>query len=684
MKTLPDTQAQDLSDRSVGDAIRFLTIDAIQQANSGHPGAPMGLADVMAVLWRNWVKHNPADPEWHNRDRFVLSNGHGSMLLYAALHLSGYDLSMNEIRNFRQLGSKTPGHPEAGLTPGVEVTTGPLGQGFAMAVGMALAEKVLSGHFNQPDLPVIDHRTWVVLGDGCLMEGISHEAASLAGVHKLGKLIAIYDDNGISIDGEIDAWFKDDTPMRFGAYGWHVIPKVDGHDPAAVQAALAKAAGITHQPSLICTQTHIGFGSPNKQDRAASHGAPLGEDEVLKTRQALGWQHAPFVIPKHIYKAWDCRNSGLAYQQKWDTIWCDFKARQPEMAAELARRWRGELPEELAGNYERFTTELIDDTQAIASRTASKKCLNVIGPLMPEIFGGAADLSGSCSTQWSAVEVLTSETLNANYLNYGVREFAMTAIANGICLHGGLRPYTGTFLVFTDYARNAVRMAALMELPQILVYTHDSILLGEDGPTHQPIEHLPHLRTTPGLSVWRPADAVETAVAWQAALRRSDGPTALVLSRQKLSPQKHTRAQLNEIHKGGYILVTEAHPLQIIFISTGSEIDLAVQAAASMNANQTGARVVSMPSADVFEAQDSAWQESVLPAGVRIRLAIEAAYPDYWRKWVGLDGAVVGISGFGASAPAADLADAYGLTAAKVLNAAQALLNKSASCLPPV
>ena len=666
--------AEQTANQEAANAIRFLAIDAVQQANSGHPGAPMGLADVMAVLWRDWIKHNPTDPLWQNRDRFVLSNGHGSMLLYAALHLSGYALPIEEIRHFRQLHSKTPGHPEVGMTPGVEVTTGPLGQGFAMAVGMAMAEKILAAHFNVPDLPVIDHHTWVLLGDGCLMEGISHEAASLAGVHQLGKLIAIYDDNGISIDGKVDAWLKDDTPMRFCAYGWHVIPVVDGHDPSAVEAALAEAKQVTDRPSLICAQTHIGFGSPNKQDQAAAHGAALGEEEVVATRLKLGWQHAPFVIPEHIYEAWDCRASGDAHQQVWQGLWSTYSAAKPELAEELQRRWAGDLPEALGAEYQSFTTKLLDDAQAIASRGASKNCLNVIAPRMPELFGGSADLSDSCSTKWSGAAALTPEASDANYIYYGVREFAMTAIANGICLHGGLRPYTGTFLTFSDYARNAVRMAALMQLPQILIYTHDSILLGEDGPTHQPIEHLSHLRSTPGLSVWRPADAVETAVAWQAALERRTGPIALVLSRQKLAAQAHNQAQLEEIRKGGYILVQEAHPLQIILISSGSEVDLAVQAAAVLSAKQIGVRVVSMPSADTFETQRADWQEAVLPAAQRCRLAIEAAHPDYWRKWVGLDGAVLGISGFGASAPMDDLTKMYNLLPARVVAIAQKLL----------
>lgn len=648
-------------------------MDAVQKANSGHPGAPMGMADIMVVLWCDWLKHNPSDPNWLDRDRFVLSNGHGSMLLYAALHLSGYTLSLDEIRNFRQHQSATPGHPEI-ETPGVEVTTGPLGQGFASAVGMALAEKILAGRYNKPDFPIVDHHTWVFLGDGCLMEGISHEAASLASNLQLGKLIAIYDDNRISIDGEVSNWFKDDTAARFRAYGWHVLPKVDGHDPKAIHKAFTEAKKTADKPVLICMQTLIGFGSPNKQGTASVHGSALGEDEVQAVREELGWQHPAFDIPESIYTDWDCRAKGARQQAKWQQLWSDYEQKHPRQAGEFKRALAGDWPDSLTQKYNDFIDQLVKGMPALASRAASRKCLEVLGANLPELTGGAADLSESCCTSWTGCRPVSSDAIDGNYLHYGVREFAMTAVANGLALHGGLRPYTGTFLTFSDYARNAVRMAALMHIPQVLVYTHDSIGLGEDGPTHQPVEQLTHLRTTPNLSVWRPCDAVETAVAWRFALHRQNGPTALVLSRQKLDAQVKSSETCRAIEKGGYILVSEIADLQIILIATGSEVALAVQTAALLEQESIGIRVVSMPSADVFCAQSDAWQQKVLPAEIRHRLAIEAAHPDYWRKFVGLEGDVLGINHFGASAPASDLFFHFGFSPENLVARAKALL----------
>lgn len=658
----------------LANAIRILAVDAVQQANSGHPGAPMGMADIMTVLWRGWLRHNPANPAWQNRDRFVLSNGHGSMLLYATLHLSGYALSLDALRNFRQLHSGTPGHPEAKETPGVEVTTGPLGQGFACAVGMAIAEKVLAAHYNKPDFPVIDHRTWTFLGDGCLMEGISHEAASLAGVLQLGKLIAVYDDNNISIDGEVTPWFNDDTPGRFRAYGWHVIDSVDGHDPEAVNQALETATQESDRPSLICAKTIIGFGSPNKQGSASTHGGALGQEEVAAVRQTLNWQHEPFDIPEEIYANWDCKTKGTKQEANWNALWDAYQKAYPECSEALADAWSGKLPQGFAARHTELIDELLADSPTIATREASRRCLEAVAPVLPDLLGGSADLTASCCTKWSGSIVVNARTAAGNYLHYGVREFAMTAIANGIGLHGGLRPYTATFLIFSDYARNAIRMAALMGVPQILLYTHDSIGVGEDGPTHQPIEQLTGLRATPGLSVWRPCDSLETAIAWQAALVQQDGPTALVLSRQKLKPQEHTRESVSDISKGGYTLVKETTPLDIILIATGSEVTLAVQAAALLAAEGIGARVVSMPSADVFKRQDAAWQELVLPVKMRCRLAIEASHPDFWRQFVGLDGDVLGMSSFGASAPADDLWVTFGFTTENATTKARQLL----------
>lgn len=669
------TQTANTSD--MANAIRALSIDAVQQANSGHPGAPMGMADIMAALWCSWLKHNPADPNWLDRDRFVLSNGHGSMLLYAALHLSGYALPLDEIRAFRQYGSATPGHPEVDITPGVEATTGPLGQGFANAVGMALAEKILAAHYNRPDFPIIDHRTWVFLGDGCLMEGISHEAASLAGVLQLGKLIAVYDDNQISIDGSVSGWLKDDTAARFKAYGWHVIPKVDGHDSAAIHQAFSDAKKITVKPVFICMQTTIGFGSPAKQGTAAAHGAALGEDEVQATRKNIGWQNPAFDIPEPIYKAWDCKAKGAEKQAKWQQLWDRYEQQHPESATTLKRALAGDWPVQLEQQYASFIDQLLADPPTLASRAASRNCLQLLGTNLPELVSGSADLTESCCTSWPGCSPISATKADGNYLHYGVREFAMTAIANGLALHGGLRPCTGTFLTFSDYARNAVRMAAVMHIPQVLIYTHDSIGLGEDGPTHQPIEQLTHLRTTPNLSVWRPCDAVETAIAWRSALRRKDGPTALILSRQKLSPQVQNRETCEAAEKGGYILLAETTTLQIILIATGSEVNLAVQGAALLRQQNIGVRVVSMPSVDVFCAQPDTWQTHVLPTKMRCRLAIEAAHPDYWRKFVGLDGDVLGINHFGASAPATDLFSEFGFVASNVATRAKALLKAS-------
>lgn len=656
----------------LANAIRVLAIDAVQRAASGHPGAPMGMADIMTVLWRHQLRHNPNNPNWPNRDRFVLSNGHGSMLLYAALHLSGYALSLDDLRNFRQLHSLTPGHPELGVTPGVEVTTGPLGQGFANAIGMAIAEKILAKRYNRPGCPIIDHGTWVFLGDGCLMEGISHEAASLAGALKLGKLIAVYDDNGISIDGEVSGWMQDNTPERFRAYNWQVIEGVNGHDPKSIAAAMGEASNETNKPSLICAQTVIGFGSPNKQGTASTHGSPLGEEEVLATKKSLNWNEASFEVPDHIYAGWDCKAKGEELEAHWKTLWQDYQKNYPDLAGDLERLWSGELPEDFKTKYQKRCFDFLEEKPTIATRAASKMCLEAAGPLIPELLGGAADLTDSCCTRWTGCTTITANQPDGNYLHYGVREFAMTAIGNGISLHGGLRPYTGTFLVFSDYARNAVRMAALMQLPHIFIYTHDSIGVGEDGPTHQPIEQLTHLRSTPGLTTWRPCDALETAVAWQSALVRKSGPIALVLSRQKLPTQGHNQESSNSIARGGYILIKETGVLKLILIATGSEVDLAVKASRLL-ANE-GVRVVSMPSTDVFTRQDERWKAHVLPPNMRRRLAVEAAHPDYWRKWVGLDGDVLGINRFGESAPGQDVSASLGFTAEHLADRARLML----------
>ncbi|WP_300379876.1 transketolase [uncultured Alcanivorax sp.] len=659
--------------RELANAIRALSMDAVQKANSGHPGAPMGMADIAEVLWRGFLKHNPQDPTWPDRDRFVLSNGHGSMLLYSLLHLSGYGVSLDDIKNFRQLGSPTAGHPEYGDAPGIETTTGPLGQGIANAVGMALAEKMLAGQFNREGHDIVDHYTYCFLGDGCMMEGISHEACSLAGTLGLGKLVAFYDDNGISIDGEVEGWFTDDTVERFRAYGWQVIPNVDGHNAEEVQVAIENARANTDQPTLICCKTVIGFGSPNKQGKEESHGAALGEDEIALTRDALGWKHGPFEIPADIKQAWDGSEKGAAAQSDWQQRFDAYQAAYPELAAEFLRRQAGELPANFQEQADAYIRECQEKGDKVATRKASQNTLDAFGPLLPELAGGSADLAGSNNTIWKGCKSVTADDASGNYIHYGVREFAMTAIQNGLCLHGGLRPYGGTFLVFMEYARNAVRMAALMHQPNILVYTHDSIGLGEDGPTHQPIEQMANLRLTPNMRTWRPCDTVESAVSWKKAIVRQDGPSALIFSRQGLPCMERGDAQLAEIEKGGYTLLQtgEGTPDAII-IATGSEVELAVNAAKALTGKTI--RVVSMPCVEEFLAQDREYQESVLPSGVRARVAVEAAIADYWYRFVGLDGKVVGMNSFGASAPAGDLFKHFNITAEAVQQAVESLL----------
>ena len=658
----------------LANAIRALSMDAVQKAKSGHPGAPMGMADIAEVLWNDFLSHNPANPNWANRDRFVLSNGHGSMLQYSLLHLSGYDVSIDDIKNFRQLHSKTPGHPEYGYTPGVETTTGPLGQGIANAVGFALAEKTLAEQFNRPGHNVVDHYTYAFLGDGCLMEGISHEVSSLAGTLGLGKLIMFYDDNGISIDGEVDGWFTDDTPKRFEAYGWQVIPEVDGHNPEAVRAAIEAGRANTTQPTLICCKTIIGFGSPNKQGTEACHGAALGEDEIALTREKLGWNHGAFEIPSEVYGAWDAREKGAAAQAEWEQAFAAYEKAEPELAAELKRRMAGELPADFSEKAQAYIQECQDKGETVASRKASQNTLNAYGPMLPELLGGSADLAGSNLTIWNGSKPLTKEDASGNYVYYGVREFGMAAIMNGVALHGGFVPYGATFLIFMEYCRNAVRMAALMKQRSIYVFTHDSIGLGEDGPTHQPIEQLASLRTTPNMSTWRPADAVESAVAWKAALERVDGPTALVFSRQGLPHQQRDAEQLANIAKGGYILSDSEGTPDLILIATGGEVGLAQDAAEALRQKGNKVRVVSMPSTDTFDAQSAAYKQEVLPLEVTNRIAVEAAIEDYWYKYVGLDGRVVGMSTFGESAPAGELFKEFGFTVDNIIAVAGELL----------
>jgi transketolase len=658
--------------RQLANAIRALSMDAVQKANSGHPGMPMGIADIAQVLWSDHLKHNPGNPEWADRDRFVLSNGHGSMLLYSLLHLTGYPLTIDDLANFRQFGSHTAGHPEVDRHLGIETTTGPLGQGLANAVGMALAEKLLAASFNRPGHEVVDHHTYVFLGDGCLMEGVSHEACSLAGTLGLGKLICFYDDNGISIDGEVEGWFTDDTPQRFAAYGWHVVPNVDGHDAAAIEAAI-QAAKANARPSLICCKTVIGWGSPNKAGTHGVHGAALGESEVAATREKLGWTHAPFVVPDEIRQGWDARASGAAVEQAWQRRLAAYRAAHPELAAEFERRMRGELPANWRGQLQDFIAATLEKPAAVATRISSQQVLNVLGATLPELLGGSADLTWSNNTDFKGYQTVTPHNVAGNYIHYGVREFGMCALMNGIALHGGFIPYGGTFLVFSDYARNAVRMAALMRQRVVLVFTHDSIGLGEDGPTHQPVEHVASLRLIPNMRVWRPCDTIETAVAWGDSIDNATGPTSLILSRQALPPMPRTPGQVAAIARGGYVLSDSEGAPEIVLIATGSEVGLAVEAAKLLTAQGRRVRVVSMPCTSVFEAQDAAYRASVLPAGTK-RVAIEAGSREGWWRFVGLDGAVVGMDTFGASAPAKKLFEHFGVTAANVVRVAAGLL----------
>ena len=646
-------------------------MDAVEKAKSGHPGAPMGLADVAEVLWRDVLSYNPQNPDWWNRDRFVLSNGHGSMLLYAVLHLTGYDVSLNDIKDFRQLHSKTAGHPEYGECPGVETTTGPLGQGLANAVGLAFAERLLGETFNREGFDVVDHRTWVVVGDGCLMEGISHEAASLAGTLGLSKLVAIYDDNGISIDGETKHWFAEDVPARFEAYGWRVIRAVDGHDAEEVLTALTNAVSDADAPTLVCCRTTIGFGAPNKSGTSAAHGSPLGEDEIAGARRQLNWGSEPFHVPDVLYAEWDMRSAGNQREDEWNALYERYAQAHPELAGELGRRMSGELPDGWDVALDAFARDAQDNPVSLETRKSSGACLDVLGPLIPELFGGSADLTGSNNTQWKDAGWLHE---GGRYLNYGVREFGMSAIANGLALHGGMVPYTGTFLVFMEYARNALRLASLMGVRNIFVYTHDSVALGEDGPTHQPVEQLTNLRTTPNLSVWRPCDSVETAAAWKASLQRTDGPSAIVLTRQKTVPEPRDAATFANVERGGYVIRAESGSLDVLLIATGSEVEVAVAAAERLAGENIGARVVSMPSVDRYLAQDGAYRETVLPDACRARVAVEAGHPDYWRRFVGLDGMVVGIDTFGVSAPGPAAMQALGMTEDAVVEAARQTL----------
>jgi transketolase len=663
-----------LSRKVLANAIRALSMDGVQQANSGHPGAPMGMADIAEVLWRSHMNHNPQNPLWADRDRFVLSNGHGSMLIYSLLHLTGYDLSISDLKNFRQLHSKTPGHPEYGYAPGIETTTGPLGQGITNAVGMAIAEKAMADQFNRDGHDVVDHHTYTFLGDGCMMEGISHEACSLAGTLGLGKLVAFWDDNGISIDGEVEGWFTDDTPKRFEAYGWHVIPAVDGHDADAINAAIEAAKAETGKPTLICAKTIIGFGSPNKAGTHDCHGAPLGAEEIAAAREFLGWNHGPFEIPTDIAAEWDAKEAGSAKESAWDEKFAAYAAAHPELAAEFKRRSVGDLP----ANWEAETNKIIADLQAnpanIASRKASQNALEAFGKLVPEFMGGSADLAPSNLTMWSGSKALEAGDFSGNYIHYGVREFAMTAIINGMALHGGFVPYGATFLMFMEYARNAMRMAALMKIQNIQVYTHDSIGLGEDGPTHQPVEQIASLRLTPNMSTWRPCDQVESAVAWKLAIERKDGPTALIFSRQNLAQQPRTDAQVADIAKGGYILKDCEGKPELILIATGSEVELVTEAYAQLTADGRKVRVVSMPATDTFDKQDAAYRESVLPSDVTARIAVEAGIADFWYKYVGFDGRIIGMTTFGESAPAGELFKMFGFTVENVVDTAKELL----------
>jgi len=665
-----------MSSRSeLANAIRALSMDAVQHANSGHPGAPLGMADIAEVLWNDFLKHNPANPGWWDRDRFVLSNGHASMLLYSVLHLSGYKLPMSELRDFRQLHSKTAGHPEFGETPGVETTTGPLGQGIANAVGMALAEKVLARRFNKAGHEIVDHHTWVFLGDGCLMEGISHEACSLAATLGLGKLIAFWDDNGISIDGEVQGWFNDNTPARFEAYGWQVIRDVNGHDPVEIKQAAETARAETERPTLICCKTVIGFGSPNKQGKSSSHGSPLGVEEIALTKEALGWKYPAFEIPDEIYAGWDAKSQGAEVETAWNGLFASYEESYPELAAEFSRRMRGELPE----NWQQATDQAIADLQEaggdVATRKASQVALNAFGPLLPELIGGSADLAGSNNTIWEQSVDVLDDTVDGNYVYFGVREFGMAAICNGLSLHGGFVPYNATFLVFSDYARNAVRMSALIPAHNIHVYTHDSIGLGEDGPTHQPVEHVSSLRLIPNLCVWRPCDTVESAVAWKCAIEESAVPSALIFTRQSLPHQQRDAEQVESIARGGYVLRKESGPCDAIIIATGSEVGMAMAAAEELAGQDINVRVVSMPNPGRFMAQERIYRESVLPSECKARVAVEAGVGHYWHPFVGDHGRIIGIERFGASAPASELFEFYGLTTANVSKTVMEMLN---------
>lgn len=654
-------------------AIRALAMDAVQKAKSGHPGAPMGMAEIAEVVWRRHLRHNPANPNWADRDRFVLSNGHGSMLLYALLHLTGYDLPIEELKNFRQLHSKTPGHPEYGYAPGIETTTGPLGQGITNAVGMAIAEKALAAEFNRPGHTIVDHRSFVFLGDGCLMEGISHEACSLAGTLGLGKLVAFYDDNAISIDGDVQGWFTDDTPKRFEAYGWQVIRDVQGHDSEAIDAALRQALENTSQPTLICCKTVIGAGAPNKQGGHQVHGAPLGDDEIAAARAYIGWDHPPFEIPADVYAAWDARDAGAAREAQWNAQFEAYRHVHPQLAAEFERRMAGKLPADWSTHVEAVLKHINEQGESIATRKASQNTIEAFAPKLPELIGGSADLAGSNLTLWSEAKGVSKDS-GGNYIYYGVREFGMSAIANGISLHGGLIPYTATFLMFSEYARNALRMAALMKIRQVFVYTHDSIGLGEDGPTHQPVEQTATLRLMPNMDVWRPCDTVESALAWACAIERADGPSSLLFSRQNLPFQPRTEEQIAAIRRGGYVLSeADGGSAQAVIIATGSEVQLAMAAQKSLQEFGIATRIVSMPSTDVFDRQDSDWKASVLPAGIP-RIAVEAGATGGWYKYVGLEGAVIGIDRFGESAPAGELFPYFGITTDAIVEAVKACL----------
>jgi transketolase len=651
-----------LEKHNLANAIRALSMDAVQRANSGHPGAPMGMADIAEVLWNDFLKHNPNNPNWDNRDRFVMSNGHGSMLIYALLHLSGYDLPMEEIKNFRQLHSKTPGHPEYGYAPGIETTTGPLGQGLANAVGMALAESVLSAKFNRDDLDIINHHTYVTVGDGCLMEGVSHESCSLAGTLGLGKLVAIYDSNQISIDGDVAGWFTEDIPKRFESYGWHVVRDIDGHNPKEIKRALESAIKNTSQPSILYCNTVIGWGSPNKAGKESSHGAPLGDEEIQLTRKELGWEHEPFDIPDEYYAAWDAKPNGEKLESAWQKKLLSYEKKYPELAAEYKRRMQNEFPSNWSDVVDRYLNSTVEKAESLATRKASQNAIEAYAKHLPEMIGGSADLTGSNLTNWSGSIMIDRKNKDGNYISYGVREFAMAAINNGISLHKGFIPYSGTFLMFSEYARNALRMAALMKIQNIFVFTHDSIGLGEDGPTHQAVEQASTLRLMPNMSLWRPCDAVESAIAWQAAIERDSGPTSLLLSRQNLAHLKRTESQLQNIKRGGYTLIEGSQKPEAIIIATGSEVEMALNVATRLNANNKNIRVVSMPSADVFDAQEEGYKETVLPFSCRNRIAREAGVTDYWKKYTGLDGLALGVDTFGESAPAKKVFEHFGLT----------------------